>query len=498
MEMKFSIMSLFLVAMVLILLAGCGGETALLLPTHTPYPNYMPLPTYTHTPVIIEEVVVEQVVVTPTNTPLHMATPTRIPTLIPPFTSTHIETSTTRSTLMPTPSSSQVRTSSLPAISSPTPVPHPTATPNPVASLPTPTNALVQQETLFGRVRCPPVEPERQFEYFPINPKDIDVIGPMGFMGGSHVTPVNHLYITHTQWGTSEPTIDVVVPANGTLLTIQQMPSYFSHQREDYFIVIAHSCTLFTVFTHAGALAPDLREKVGMLGAGEAWSGEIPVAAGQKITNASNVTLDMMVVDTTSTLSGFVVPDSYRTEAWKIHVVDPFDFYLDPLRADLLKLNPRRALPLGGKIDYDKEGFLVGNWFIDGTPGYNNTIRESWKGHLAFAYDYIDPSQVRISIGDGVAEMNERCLLCGGVFAVEGNWPDPADIDQESGLVKIELVELVRESGDSLSSIGLDAKTLGRLLVQVLGDRAIMFELFPGFEKDTVHVFSDKAKRYNR
>lgn len=492
MEMKFSIMSLFLLTMALILLAGCGGGTALLLPTYTPSP------TYTHAPVIIEEVVVGQVVVTPAYTPLRTATPTPIPTLTPPFTSTHIETSTTRSRLTPTPSPRQVRTPSLAGISSPTPVPQPTATANPVGSLATPTNALVQQKTLFGRMRCPTVEPEREFEYFPINPKDIDVIGPMGFMGGSHVTPVNHIYITHAQWGTLEPTIDVVVPANGTLLTIQQMPSYFSHQREDYFIVIAHSCTLFTVFTHAGALAPDLRDKVGMLGAGEGWNGAIPVAAGQKITNASNMTLDMMVVDTTSTLSGFVVPDSYRTESWKVHVVDPFDFYLDPLRAELLKLNPRKALPLGGKIDYDKEGFLVGNWFIDGTPGYNNTVRENWKGHLAFAYDYIDPDQVRISIGDGVVEMNERCPLCGGVFAVEGNRPDPADIDQESGLVKIELVELVRESGASLSSIGLDAKPLGTLLVQVLGDRAIMFELFPGFEKDAVHAFSDKAKRYNR
>ena len=105
---------------------------------------------------------------------------------------------------------------------------------------------------------------------------------------------------------------------------------------------------------------------------------------------------------------------------------------------------------------------------------------------------------MRISIGDGVAEMNQQCLLCGGVFAVKGNQPDPANINQESGLVKIELVEFVKKSSGSYLTIGLDERVLGTTLVQVLGNRSIMFEVFPGLEKDAVQGFSDNARRYNR
>ena len=115
------------------------------------------------------------------------------------------------------------------------------------------------------------------------------------------MTPVNHLYVTHKQWGTLAPTIDIMAPADGTLITISQMPGYFQEGGdEDYFIVIAHSCTIFTVFTHAGALSPDLKREVGTLKASETWNGAIPINAGQKITKASKVTLDVMVVDSTT------------------------------------------------------------------------------------------------------------------------------------------------------------------------------------------------------
>jgi hypothetical protein len=74
----------------------------------------------------------------------------------------------------------------------------------------------------------------------------------------------------------------------------------------------------------------------------------------------------------------------------------------EPLRTKLLSFNPRKAKPLGGRIDHDIDGKLVGNWYREATGGYAGLNRrwDYWVGHLTFAYHHVDPSQVIISIGD--------------------------------------------------------------------------------------------------
>ena len=294
--------------------------------------------------------------------------------------------------------------------------------------------------TPWGKLECPETEPERSFDYFPIQPEYLDAIKPMGYMAGSHVTPVDHIYLRHKQWGVQNPTIAVVNPLEGKVVSISRMPNI--HDREDYFIVISHSCTLFTIFIHAGALAQDFRDVVGVLEPGDNWSGSAPVSSGEKITDAGKSTLDMMVADFNTTLPGFIVPEHYDSEPWKIHVVDVFDLYTEPLRSELLTLNPRKVIPYGGKIDYDEIGLLVGNWFLEGTMGYNNGVHHYWEAHLAFVYDYIDPLQIRISIGRGVDAMNAQCKMCSGVFGLRGNSPDPRNISSGSGQVALELVAI--------------------------------------------------------
>ena len=54
----------------------------------------------------------------------------------------------------------------------------------------------------------------------------------------------------------------------------------------------------------------------------------------------------------------------------KTHVVDLFQFTQEPLRDQLLALLERDATPRWGKIDYDQDGKLIGNWFKVGTGGY--------------------------------------------------------------------------------------------------------------------------------
>ena len=56
--------------------------------------------------------------------------------------------------------------------------------------------------------------------------------------------------------------------------------------------------------------------------------------------------LDFSVHDIGVILSGFVVPSHY-TSPWKIHTVDPFDYFAEPLRSQLLVKNARTAEPRG-------------------------------------------------------------------------------------------------------------------------------------------------------
>ena len=92
--------------------------------------------------------------------------------------------------------------------------------------------------------------------------------------------------------------------------------------------------------------------------------------------------LDFEVHDTQFVLDGIVV--SSRYSQFHINTVNPFDYFEEPLRTQLLEKNLRAAEPRGGKIDFDIDGRLVGNWFLEGgeNPG------EAAK--LAFVYDYLD------------------------------------------------------------------------------------------------------------
>ena len=54
-------------------------------------------------------------------------------------------------------------------------------------------------------------------------------------------------------------------------------------------------------------------------------------------------TLDFSVVDSQVTLPGSIVPEDHAAEPWKVHGVDPFDYFDVPLRGQLLALNVRRS-----------------------------------------------------------------------------------------------------------------------------------------------------------
>ncbi len=324
-------------------------------------------------------------------------------------------------------------------------------------------------------------------------------------MGGGHVTPTDHQY-----WGTPDwhagPWHDILSPAKGVITEIQRAQRPLnnfpnSSIADDFRIVIHHTCTFYSIFIHPKKLSPRIEQLAEFRPDGNAYV-SIPVEAGEVIGYATAT--DFGLYNTETRLAGFLTPGLYSAESWKIHAVDPFDYYDEPLRSQLLAKNLRSALPVGGKIDFDVDGKLVGNWFRHGTSysgtGPYTTSGNYWVGHAAFAYNHFDPTALWFSFGDYGGESRQ--------FGVKGNSPNPATIGVESGLVKYELayLEYFLPDGnywDRRSFVrGLQAKpdvlVQGVALVQLLEPRKLKLELFPGKKGEEVSGFTDAAKLYER
>jgi hypothetical protein len=112
-----------------------------------------------------------------------------------------------------------------------------------------------------------------------------------------------------------------------------------------------------------------------------------------------------------------------------------------------------------------------------------------WAGHLAFAYHHIDPAKIVVSIGDYDGKPRQ--------FWVKGNAPDPAKVGEKDGVVKYELVwNRLNNSGQPFD--GLPTNVQGVVLAQVLPNRRIKFECFPGQAGTQVSSFTAAARIYER
>lgn len=247
-----------------------------------------------------------------------------------------------------------------------TPLPGSTSTalPSPgvtVAISPTQVPALTaipgnrMSDSMFGPIDCEPSSDEIKLTSHIYDPDQFDTITPMGRMWDSHVTPVDHLYFNV---GQERPRGMVMTPADGRIIAIERFPNnqspfWDSSQDEpDIRVIVAHSCDLFSIYIHLGALAPEIAGVVGNLAQGESWH------AGP---------------------------------------------------GDLIEVEA-------------------------GDP---------------IAYDHIDPTQIRVSIGRDIGITQDDCRVCGGVYAVSGNSPDPASVTVADGPIKYELTGRQHASQDS-------------------------------------------------
>lgn len=344
-----------------------------------------------------------------------------------------------------------------------------------------------------------------KFANAPMRNEDFRSMLPYGLVVGAHVTPIDHMYFEPADRSLGRDAYDVRAIADGVIYSIQprdvNVDTGAARARE-WRMDIAHTCTFTSYFDLLTSITPEVEAAYNASRMGPFHG--FPIKAGQLVGHIGAQTLDFGVYDYNITLPGFVVPEHYASESWKVHTVDPFPYFEEATRDALLAKMMRTAEPRAGKIDHDIDGALVGSWFKTGTNGYRGIDQSSyWRGHLSIAPNTYDPSHIIFSVGD----FNGRATQ----FGIKGG-ADPFTITPASGIQTWELVQY--DARDNITgapgfgpggiepSHGITVtnreQVLGTVLVQMTGARSLKLELFPGSTAAQVTGFGENAWNYER
>ncbi len=353
-----------------------------------------------------------------------------------------------------------------------------------------------------------------EFTHSPMDIADIGIIQPYGIMVGAHVVPTDHGYYSPIVFRSERDKYPVYAIADGFIVNISHRGQAVgdnqdpSHVTDEYQMQFEHSCTFYSYYDLLTSLSPELKQAVGELKGFESKPVRIPVKAGQLVGRVGGQTVDFAVWNFEKSPDFVVNTASYKDQESRFYLDDMFKYFVEPVHAQLLAKSARVVPPITGKINYDVAGKLVGNWFKEGSGGFNGPpgIQNQaggryWDGHLAIAYDYIDPTAIKLSVGNWPSGASQ--------FMVKGNAPDPATVSVDSGLIKYELVQGGYVNGDTGAGWMLDTvianpkiqaggQVQGTALLQMTAPDTLKLELFPGKTAAAVSQFTAAALVYKR
>ena len=341
----------------------------------------------------------------------------------------------------------------------------------------------------------------------PMNIDDVKYLLPYGQVVGGHVTPIDHMYFEPKDRFLGPDIYPVRAIQDGVIFDIEKrevnVDTNADKKFPDWRLDIAHTCTFGSYFDLLTSVIPEIEEAYKSKNSNRIL---VKIKAGQIIGYIGGQTLDFGVYDYSYTLPGFINPKAYYDlEPWKVHTVDPFQYFPTPTKEELLAKMTRKVEPRAGKIDYDVDGTLSGNWFQKDTNYYVGIKREKyWDGHLSVAPDYIDPTIWIAAIGsiDDVYNNN---------FAIKSSIV-PLDVNTSTGPVVYSIYRyntyIVNDPArdwfrgpvypDDQWGTRLNRDPSGIVMFELLETRLLKAEVFLGKTSDQVQSFTDKAKIYIR
>ena len=351
-----------------------------------------------------------------------------------------------------------------------------------------------------------------EFTYSPMRPEDVGSVQPYGIMVGAHVIPTDHGYFAPIIFNSPRDAYPVYAIADGYIVRAshrgQSVGDGPKTASDEYQLLVEYTCTFYSYYDLLTSLVGDVADKVGKLEGFANKEARIPIKAGQEIGRIGGQTVDFGVWNFELEPAHAANPASYKNHLYRLYLAIIYKYFAEPVKSQLIALSARVVEPKSGTINYDIDGKLVGNWFREGSNGFagsqNNRSEAGqryWDGHLTIAYDYVDPSSIKFSIGNYQGEAAQ--------FAVKGNAPDPKDVSAESGMIRYELVQAGYINGDTGGQWELAppvanprlqplSTVKGTVLIQMTDDSSLKLELFPEKTAEQVTGFSNEARIYKR
>jgi hypothetical protein len=331
----------------------------------------------------------------------------------------------------------------------------------------------------------------------------IDIAGVKWFigMGEPNVMPKDHGGFTLAAPYVFPASVPVLAVADGVIIlasngtrTVPPIPdapeTLWGREYDDHLLVLKVSESVTVNYAHVTTFHPTLEAKLGNLPKDEVGHDVAVVVQGGDTLGfvGPHGAMDFSVTDLSLELN-FLNPSRYPTnQLFAAHV---FDYFQDPVLRQILEITPRQLPPRGGKVDYDVEGRIVGNWFLEGT-----TSITQWSRQLAIVYDHIWGD--RITIADGSPMRDVPGIEGPGrpdVWWVKGNSPLPEDVGVGDGIAKYTLIygRDLHTTGDFVPDL---KPAQGVMLVQMIDASRIRVEVFMG--TTTADTFTSAAKVYVR
>jgi len=312
------------------------------------------------------------------------------------------------------------------------------------------------------------------FSQLPVDLSDIGYIMPLGHLAPpGHTRPSDHMYFMDIPAGTI-----LYAPASGKVLDTYTFDE--GNGQHDNRITIGVTNTASYYFMH---LLLDDGIKIGD-----------EIKTGQRLGTlgaANMIGFDMGAMVKTINLP-FIDPKLYGLGS--LHCDSPIKHFPKDMQDVLYAKVRRLGTEKDGKICYDIDGKLIGNWIAEDATTFDPLNKDNYDSYfVSFVYGNYDPSKMTISIGNDsfFTSVTGHTTSQGvNVFHVQDDAVKFENVSPDSGKLAYKLYN-TGEFGGSLN------QRMGLLIVQMITDKKIRIEFFDDIVSDT-RDFTANAKIYVR